>query len=136
MPPCCSHRHNPTTQETTSNFCASNTFIIYVFNYISIPTSMCKTEKCKHTLPKNYPCFSCSSNCVLEKEVTPLGQSGIIPTELRVSQSGKPFPLLKMNMLQKKLLKLCKAGDSASAIVFTEQLGADKSIRDSVMSQK
>lgn len=123
MPPCCSHRREPTTQETTSNSCASNTFIIYVFNYISIPTSMRKTEKFKHTPPKNYPCFSYSRHWIFEKDTVPLDLSGIIPTEICVSHSGSSFPLLKVSTLQKKLLKLYKVRGSAGAAVVIEQLG-------------
>lgn len=127
MPPCCSHRREPTTQETTSTSCASNTFIIYVFNYISIPTTMCKTEKFKHTPPKNYTCFSYSRHWIFEKDIIPLHLSGIIPTEIfwaRV-RSGSPFSLLIMNMLQKKLLKLYEVRCSAGAAMVIEQLGAD-----------
>lgn len=67
---------------------------------------MCKTEKFKHTPPKNYPCFSCRGHCVFKKDTVPLDLSGIIHTEICVSQRGSPFPLLKMSILRKKLLKL------------------------------
>lgn len=124
MPPCCSHKREPTTWETTSNSCASNTFIIYVFNYISIPTSLCKTEKFNCTSPKNYPCFSYSRHCVFEKDTIPLDLSCIIPTETGVSQS-ESFSSPQNKYTVEKLLKLYKVRWSVGAAEVVEQLGAD-----------